>query len=92
MNFGDAIVAMKAGHRVSRAGWNGKGMWIALTPGSEIPNESARSGAVKMLADDRPGNITICGHIDMKTADGNIVCGWLASQTDMLVEDWDIVP
>lgn len=35
--------------------------------------------------------IEICPHIDMKTADNKLVIGWLASQTDMLAEDWNVV-
>jgi hypothetical protein len=37
------------------------------------------------------GEVTICPHIDMKAADGSLVIGWLASQTDMLAEDWIVV-
>ena len=36
-------------------------------------------------------SIDICPHIDMKAADGSIVVGWLASQTDMLSEDWEVI-
>lgn len=40
MTFGDALIMLKAGHRVARAGWNGKGMWIALSPGGKaLPAE-----------------------------------------------------
>ena len=87
-DFGWAIRRLKEGKMVAREGWNGKGMWIALTPGSTISNDLARSGATKALAQQRPGDIDILGHIDMKSADGKIVVGWLASQTDMLAEDW----
>lgn len=96
-DFGWALKQLKAGKRVRREGWNGKGMWIALTPGSAIKTSEARAGATKMLADDLESHpalkddtkpITIHGHIDMKAADGTIVIGWLASQTDVLSEDW----
>ena len=95
MDFGDAIRALKAGKRVARSGWNGKGMWVALTPGSTFAAPCARAGhAAAHLADDmaKAGNgdgmIQLCAHIDMKAADGTMVVGWLASQTDMLAEDW----
>ena len=91
MNFGQAISAMKDGERVAREGWNGKGMWIAITKGSTIPKELARSGAVLLLAEEGQDEITIGDHIDMKAADGSVVCGWLASQTDMLAEDWSVI-
>lgn len=92
MPFGLAIEAMKKGKRVARAGWNGKGMWIALTQGSVIDVELARSGACKAQADaESVDSITILPHLDMRAADGSIVIGWLASQTDMLADDWAIV-
>lgn len=94
MDFGRALNALKSGERVARAGWNGKGMWVALTPGSIVNREDARAGAcahyAKQLREDAD-TITIGAHIDMKAADGTIVIGWLASQTDMLAEDWVIV-
>lgn len=102
--FGHALAAIKAGHRVAREGWNGKGMWIALTPGSVIRAENARAGAAVNLVneqretayvnglsyhDDSP--VHIGAHIDMRAADGSLVIGWLASQTDMLADDWTVV-
>jgi len=87
-DFGWAIRQLKDGKRVCRKGWNGKGMWLALTPGRTIANERACSGAAKLLSELRPGDIEILGHIDMKAADGKIVVGWLASQADMLATDW----
>lgn len=95
MSFGHAIAAMKDGHKVARAGWNGKGMWVALTPGSEFSAEYAKPGhAAKHRADEagRTGEtITLLPHFDMRAADGSMVIGWLASQTDMLADDWQIV-
>ncbi len=92
MNFGQALEALKRGSRVQRAGWNGKGMWLALTPGSVINNDQARNGAALVHANvEDASTITIGAHIDMCAADGSLVIGWLASQTDMLAEDWSIV-
>lgn len=91
MTFGLAIEALKAGKRVARAGWNGKGMWLALQPGSVITPEQARSGAAKGRANEGATSITILPHIDMRAADGSVVVGWLASQTDMLAEDWQVI-
>lgn len=87
--FGEAIEILKKGGRVARAGWNGKNMWLALTAGSVISKSEARSGAALKYAETGEVDlITIGSHIDMKSADGSIVVGWLASQTDMLAEDW----
>jgi len=75
MDFGEALKALKAGEKVAREGWNGKGMWIAFSPGSAcLPPErfwAKQNG--------------------MKTATGDMQPGWLASQADMLAEDWVVV-
>ncbi|EEW56664.1 gp49 [Ruegeria sp. TrichCH4B] len=94
MNFGHALMAIKDGHKVARSGWNGKGMWIAYTPGSDFPAAAARPGhAAKHRAEEvgMGGVVFLLPHIDMRAADGSMVIGWLASQTDMLAEDWMIV-
>lgn len=86
MTFGLAVEALKAGKRVARAGWNGKGMFLFLVPGSTFQvNRPPLLGIY-------PEGTTInyCPHIDMKTADEKVV-PWLASQTDVLAEDWVIV-
>jgi hypothetical protein len=85
MTFGLALEALRKGKRVARAGWNGKGMWLTMDPGSTV-NE-LREGSAYHKAGLR-GPITINPHIDMKTATGEMQPGWLASQTDMLADDW----
>lgn len=85
MTFGDAIAALKAGKKVTRSGWNGKGMFLFLVPGSTfVVNRPPLLGIYPEGTE-----INYCPHIDMRTADGKIV-PWLASQTDMLAEDWEI--
>jgi len=91
MTFGLAIEAMKKGHKVCRAGWNGKGMFTYLVKGRDVPRESLRNEAHFHYPLNTDTGIKICDHIDMKAADGSIVIGWLASHTDMLAEDWMIV-
>jgi hypothetical protein len=102
-DFGWAIRALKAGHRVRRAGWNGKGMWIALTQGPHLHRHPTSAGdptgwtgrlngaAAALQTAESPDEIRIGDHIDMRAADGSLVIGWLASQTDMLSEDWELV-
>ena len=86
MNFGNAIEALKEGKRVARAGWNGKGMFLFLVPGSNfIVN---REPLLSIMGEG--AQITYRPHIDMKDAEGKVV-PWLASQTDMLAEDWALV-
>lgn len=91
LDFGNAIRALKAGKKVAREGWNGKGMWLSIQEGSTITHEQARGGAAKARAEEGATEIKILPHIDMRAADGSIVVGWLASQTDMLAEDWTII-
>lgn len=87
MNFGDALKHIKDGAKVSRAGWNGKGMFVFLVPGSEFKVSRAPLLGIYPMGTE----IRYHSHIDMKTADGFIV-PWLASQTDILAEDWGVVP
>lgn len=93
--FDRAINCIKNGLRVARTGWNGKGMWVALTPGSSFPAIHAKEGhaaAHRAAEFDEGGcHINLLPHIDMRAADGSMVIGWLASQTDLLAEDWVIV-
>lgn len=94
MTFGMAIDAMKHGRRVARKGWNGKGMWlcIPLVDGpKEIPVTGIWGKPNAEYAEQNGGKVTVVPYITMKAADGTIVMGWLASQTDMLSEDWCIV-
>jgi hypothetical protein len=78
LTFGMAIEALKSGKRVARSGWNGKGMWLHLIPSSHW--ETTRG---LELLDSLPW-------IGMKTVDDKFV-PWLASQTDVLAEDWTVV-
>lgn len=92
MDFGDAIRALKAGQKVARGGWNGKGMWLMLVPGT--PVASLREGTPYRNALGAE-ECEILPHIDMWTVNTNgrraMLPGWLASQTDMLSDDWEIV-
>ena len=89
MNFGQAIDALKQGKKVARQGWNGKGMWLILVPG-QIATMRPGTPYAEALPD-HP-HVEILPHIDMWTtnADGRraMLPGWLASQTDMLSDDW----
>lgn len=93
--FDKAINHIKSGDCVARKGWNGKGMWVALTPGSSFPAHFAKEGhAASHRADEMSEteyDIALLPHIDMRAADGSMVIGWLASQTDLLAEDWMLV-
>lgn len=71
LTFGTAINELKAGKKIARKGWNGKGMFLKL----QIPDANSK--------------MTL-PYIYMKTADENLV-PWLASQTDILSSDWEII-
>lgn len=96
MDFGSAIAAIKNGRKVARAGWNGKGMFIYLNQGSAPADRLVRhdfvGGVSRELFEvgDRD-TIVRMPNINMRAADGYTVTGWLASQTDMLAEDWEVV-
>ncbi len=91
-NFGQAIEALKQGKRVSRSGWNGKGMWLAIQEGCPaVRGENLASIHARTFALENGGTIDLLPAIFMKTADDKILTGWLASQTDMLAEDWCIL-
>jgi hypothetical protein len=84
MTFGLAIEAMRKGHKVQRAGWNGKGMWVALSSAKTSHWIPESDGKVKRTFSESP-------YFCMKTANGDLQPGWLASQSDMLAFDWSIV-
>lgn len=87
LTFSEALIAINSNKKVARLGWNGKDMFIFLIPGSTFEVTEGRPLAAHVPAgtkvDYRP-------HIDMKTVDGSIV-PWVASQTDVLANDWYIV-
>jgi len=80
--FGWAVEMLKERKKVARKGWNGKGMHLFL-----------KNGFVTAVdpSDPEKGNINYLPHICMLTAQGDICVGWLASQADMLSNDWCIV-
>lgn len=75
-SFGDAIKYLKRGLKVSRKGWNGKRMYLFLADGEDLTS---------CLSE---GDFKCASSVCMKTAQNNICVGWLASQADMLSEDW----
>ncbi len=68
--IGRAVDEMRAGQKVSRGGWNGRGMWLAL----QVPDAHSKMGLP---------------YVYMRTVDGKLV-PWLASQTDLLANDWQV--
>lgn len=99
-SFGLAIDALKAGKRVARKGWNGKGMWLRYVHpyaphpdafnGGPVGNVCLINPYFKAADNNEHAEGTMLPWIGMKTAD-NMFVPWLASQTDMLADDWVIV-
>ena len=90
-DFGEAIRQLKSGKKVSRQGWNGKGMYLWLLPQAKIKKEWCRDERLLECFDEE--NELLClGAIRMYTHDSTgrtaVLTGWLASQSDMLSEDW----
>ena len=86
MDFSLALNALKQGDCVARDGWNGKRMYLYLVSGSVF--KVNRAPLNELLPEGTEVNYR--PHIDMKTADGEFV-PWVASQSDLLAEDWFIV-
>ncbi len=85
-SFSAALERIKAGEKLQRAGWNGKGMFVFLVPGSTfVVNRPPLLGIYP-----EGTVINYHAHVDMRTADGMIV-PWLVSQTDLLANDWGVV-
>lgn len=78
LTFGDALAALKQGKRVARDGWNGKNMWLAL----QEPDQHSKMTLPYIYIEYPEGHPAY--------PSGSRV-PWLASQTDMLREDWVIL-
>lgn len=92
MDFGQAIEALKNGERVARAGWNGKRMWLCHMPATTIAHDLINGRTRRHLdAAGENGDLSVGGYIVMWTAQGVWQPGWLASQADMLAEDWKVI-
>lgn len=86
MDFGQALIALKSGSKVTRDGWNGRGMFVVhqagYPDGIAINKNTAEATGIPQG--------TVCSfrpYLMMRTVDGEFV-PWVASQTDLLAEDW----
>jgi hypothetical protein len=96
MNFGQAVEALKDGKLLQRSGWNGKGMFVYQTIGNTvskdfIPKFASLPQEVKDFLQKKDADVVFHSSITMYTATGEMQPGWLASQADVLAEDWDIL-
>ena len=96
MDFSDALREAKAGKKIARTGWNGKNQFVVVMsalylppyntqePGPKVNDRTAKFIGEDVPLDSRP-------YFAMFTAQGKWQPGWLASQSDLLSEDWEIV-
>lgn len=94
MDFGQAISALRSGAMIQRLGWNGKGMFLFDADIMEFGASSNIMRKIDPLIRERQNlhEKAVFGRtIVMKTADNMLVFGWLASQTDIVAMDWQIV-
>lgn len=79
MNFGEALTGLKAGKAMARRGWNGKGIFIK----AQFPDENSKMTAPYIYIDS--------SGLQTSNPDAPKNCvPWLASQTDMFAEDWEV--
>jgi len=104
LTYGEALEAAKEGKLISREGWNGKGMFVFMRPADDLPINillGAKSLPRKLkdyfekkhqpIIPENIPKISFTAYLCMKAADDTIVNGWLASQTDMLSNDWCVL-
>lgn len=83
MPFGLAIEAAKKGKKIARAGWNDKNQYVELATGISYVNAAGESVNTEHAA---IGNKALAF-----VGTSGVQMGWLASQADMLADDWRIV-
>lgn len=89
LDFGIALLALKDGKRVARAGWNGAGQWVALGSGNPLLDASQFwNPHARAHAEQSGGGAAVLPYFILKTAQGSILMGWSPSQSDALAEDW----
>lgn len=96
LSFGLAIEAAKKGEKIARAGWNGKNMFVVYMPPLKLPPFSTQEPGPKVndrtakyIGEDTP--LDCQPYFAMFNAQKQWIPGWVASQSDMLFDDWMIV-
>ena len=86
LNFGQALDAIKAGKRIARTGWNGKGMFVYLVPPASYP---AQTGAAKAHFGEG-AMVPYNAYMAIKNVN-ETVSTWVPSVNDCLAEDWEVL-
>ena len=87
LSFSEALYEVKRGKKIHRSGWNGKGMFVFFVPANSYPASGNKLGT--LIGRFENDMVPYGEYLAMKTAQNNVV-PWLASQTDILANDWDI--
>ena len=85
MNFGEALEKVKAGYAISRTGWNGKGQFVYLISARDL------QVGLEYGYGEYEGEPVFTDTLAIRTTHNQIQVGWLASQSDMLADDWRVV-
>lgn len=88
MDFSTALLAVKEGRKIARAGWNGASQFVIMAGGYHL--DEVRPGS-KYAKAGITGPVTIQPHLDLRNAQGNMQPGWVPSQGDLFATDWVIV-
>lgn len=107
IDYGYALAAVKDGHCIARAGWNGKNMCVFMRPADTLPisflpkvkslPESIkkqfyeRFNGESFYASGDEIKVSFSAYLCMLAADGTVINGWIASQTDALATDWVVL-
>lgn len=89
MNFSEAVESLLNGKRLARAGWNGFGQWVCYMPGTVIPESLVNARTKKFVPH---GDLRVGPYFVLMTAKGVWQPGWVASQGDMVADDWELLP
>lgn len=85
LNFGQALEEVKRGKKIAREGWNGAGQYVFLAHAVDFDTDTD----LPELYDD--DSLIIADFLVIRTTNNVMQPGWLASQADMLAEDWYVV-
>ena len=91
MRFSEALELCLEGKKIRNGRWNGKNAFVYYVPGRMLPVSMWKECNGPLTEEEKSrGQVEIIGHLDMATADGKRIIGWLASQYDLMSEDWEV--
>ena len=91
MKFSDALELCIKGKKITRTDWNGKGMFVYYVEPHNVDIDDWYDQDALTEKEIEEGTVQVAGHFDMYNAQGIRIIGWLASQTDMTSDQWEVV-